>query len=79
MVSSGMGRPKFAYRVPSTAAKQVEAALGNPFEALLTLHFSRFRHVCRFEKGGYCKEADAGLKTAPKSENKNYNHFTPII
>jgi hypothetical protein len=23
---------------------------------LVALPFSRLRHVCRFEKGGYCKE-----------------------
>jgi predicted ArsR family transcriptional regulator len=57
MASSSLGRPKFAYRVPSTATKQVTPALQNPYEALVTLQFSRLRHVCRFEKGGYCKEA----------------------
>jgi predicted ArsR family transcriptional regulator len=57
MTSNSLGRPKFAYHVPSTATKQVAAALQNPHEALVTLQFSRLRHVCRFEKGGYCKEA----------------------
>jgi predicted ArsR family transcriptional regulator len=57
MASSGLGRPKFAYHVPSTATKQVTAALQNPYEALVTLQFTRLRHLCRFEKGGYCKEA----------------------
>jgi predicted ArsR family transcriptional regulator len=57
MVSNSLGRPKFAYHVPSTATKQVTAALQNPHEALVTLQFSRLRHLCRFEKGGYCKEA----------------------
>jgi len=57
MVSNSLGRPKFAYHVPSTATKQVTAALQNPHEALVTLPFSRLRHLCRFEKGGYCKEA----------------------
>jgi predicted ArsR family transcriptional regulator len=57
MASNGLGRPKFAYHVPSTATKQVTAALQNPYEALVTLQFTRLRHLCRFEKGGYCKEA----------------------
>jgi predicted ArsR family transcriptional regulator len=56
MASNSLGRPKFAYHVPSTAAKQVTAALQNPHAALVALPFSRLRHVCRFEKGGYCKE-----------------------
>ena len=56
MASNSLGRPKFAYHVPSTAAKQVTAALQNPYETLVTLQFTRLRHLCRFEKGGYCKE-----------------------
>jgi predicted ArsR family transcriptional regulator len=51
MFSNSLGRPKFAYHVPSTATKQVTAALQNPHDALVTLQFSRLRHVCRFEKG----------------------------
>jgi len=56
MVSNSLGRPKFAYHVPSTATKQVTTALQNPHEALVTLQFSRLRHLSRFDKGGYCKE-----------------------
>ena len=54
--SNSLGRPKFAYRIPTTATKQVTAALQNPYETLVTLQFSRLKHLCRFEKGGYCKE-----------------------
>ena len=56
MASNGLGRPRFAYHVPSAAAKQVAAALQNPHETLVTLQFTRLRHLCRFEKGSYCKE-----------------------
>jgi predicted ArsR family transcriptional regulator len=56
MASNSLGRPKFAYHVPSTATKQVTTALQNPYETLVTLQFTRLRHLCRFEKGGYCKE-----------------------
>ena len=56
MASNSLGRPKFAYHVPSTATKQVAAALQNPYETLVTLQFTRLKHLCRFEKGGYCKE-----------------------
>jgi predicted ArsR family transcriptional regulator len=55
--SNSLGRPKFNYHVPSTAAKHVTTALQNPHEMLVTLQFTRLRHVCRFEKGTYCKEA----------------------
>ena len=69
MVSNSLGRPKFAYHVPSTATKQVTAALQNPHEALVTLQFSRLRHLCRFEKGGYCKEArkSCGPQNCPQT------------
>ena len=56
IASNSLGRPKFAYRVPSAATRQVTAALQNPYESLVTLQFSHLKHVCRFEKGGYCKE-----------------------
>jgi predicted ArsR family transcriptional regulator len=56
MASNSLGRPKFAYHILSTATKQVTAALQNPYETLVTLQFTRLRHLCRFEKGGYCKE-----------------------
>jgi predicted ArsR family transcriptional regulator len=54
--ADSFGRPKFAYRVPSKTKKQVTAALEDSRVELVALPFSRLRHVCRFEKGGYCKE-----------------------
>ena len=54
--ASGFGRPRFTYRVHPRVAKQVAATLEDPFIDLVTMPFSRLRHVCRFEKGGYCKE-----------------------
>jgi predicted transcriptional regulator len=52
----GFGRPRYVYHVQSKTAKQVAAALDNPYVELVTLPFSRVKHICRFEKGGYCKE-----------------------
>jgi predicted ArsR family transcriptional regulator len=54
--ANSFGRPKFAYHVPSRTTKQVTVALQNPHVELVALPFSCLRHVCRFEKGGYCKE-----------------------
>jgi predicted ArsR family transcriptional regulator len=54
--SNSFGRPRFAYHVPSRTVKQVTVALEDPHVELVALPFSRLRHVCRFEKGGYCKE-----------------------
>jgi len=58
--ATGFGRPKFAYHVPFRASKQVTAALEDPAMELVAIPFSRLRHVCRFEKGGYCKETRRG-------------------
>jgi len=56
VTANGFGRPKFAYHIPSRTTKQVIAALEDPHVELVTIPFSRIRHICRFEKGGYCKE-----------------------
>ena len=54
--AKGFGRPKFAYHIPSRATNQINAALEDSQVELVAVAFSRLRHVCRFEKGGYCKE-----------------------
>ena len=54
--SNGKGRPKYAYSVPPRIRQQVSAALQNPAITIVSLPFSRLRHLCRFEKGGYCKQ-----------------------
>jgi predicted ArsR family transcriptional regulator len=56
VAANGFGRPRFAYYVQSRATKQINAALEDPHVELVVIAFSRLRHVCRFEKGGYCKE-----------------------
>ena len=55
----GLGRPKYAYCVPSKTTKQVAGALEDPSVELVAMPFSRVRHICRFEKGGWCKEKKA--------------------
>jgi len=64
----GFGRPKFAYCVPSKTAKQVAGALEDRIVELVAMHFSRVRHFCRFEKGGWCKEkkAQCSLQICPQ-------------
>ena len=54
--ASGFGRPKYVYHVPLKTVKQVAVALENLDVELVTLPFSRVKHIYRFEKGGYCKE-----------------------
>jgi predicted ArsR family transcriptional regulator len=53
---NGYGRPKFAYHVPSKTTRQVNVAFKDPQVGLVAIAFSHLRHVCRFEKGGRCKE-----------------------
>ena len=60
VAANDFGRPKFAYHVPSRTTKQVISALEDPQVELVAIPFSRMRHVCRFEKGGYCKETKRG-------------------
>ena len=54
--TNSFGRPKYVYHVPSRTTKQVSRALQDPRVELVALPFSRLRHICRFEKGGRCKE-----------------------
>jgi predicted ArsR family transcriptional regulator len=54
--ANSFGRPKFTYHMPSRTTKQVSYTLQDPRVELVALPFSRLRHVCRFEKGGHCKE-----------------------
>jgi len=76
MASTNLGRPKFTYHVSSTATKQVTAALENPNEALMALQLSRLRHVCRFEKGGHCKEAKKELQPSNLPPNQKIGVMT---
>src|SRR4030066_1450242 len=58
--ATGLGRPRFAYLIPQRVRQQVSAALSDPFIEIVSLPFSRLRHLCRFEKGGFCKQAKKG-------------------
>jgi predicted ArsR family transcriptional regulator len=63
-LSNGRGRPRYAYFLSPRVKQQVSAALSDSSITIVTLPFSRLRHLCRFEKGGYCKQirnkCDAG-------------------
>lgn len=55
-LSNARGRPKYAYFLSPKARQQVSAALSDPSMTIVALPFNRLRHLCRFEKGGYCKQ-----------------------
>jgi predicted ArsR family transcriptional regulator len=50
----GRGRPRFTYSVP-LATSRVPGVLPNPSTDVVSLSFSRLSQICRFEKGGFCK------------------------
>jgi len=61
--SEGLGRPRYVYSVSSKIKKQVSVALSDPSIELVHLPFSRLKHLCRFEKGGFCKETRTGCSS----------------
>jgi predicted transcriptional regulator len=78
IVSPGLGRPKYVYDVSPKAKKQVSAALLDSSIELVHLPFSRLRHLCRFEKDGFCKETRIGCnsRNCRRYLNSSYkNHF----
>jgi len=64
----GLGRPKLAYSLSPNLEKQVSAALSDPSIELVHLPFNRLKHLCRFEKGRYCKEVrkDCSSQNCPQ-------------
>ena len=65
MPKKGLGRPRFSYSLPPKLKRHIFLILSEPFTEVVSLPFSRLRHLCRFEKGGYCKK----IKGACKAQN----------
>jgi hypothetical protein len=63
VASEGLGRPRHVYGVSPKVEKQVSAALADPSVELVHLPFSRLKHLCRFEKGGFCKQTRTGCNS----------------
>ncbi len=44
----------------------------DPYGELVALSFSRLKHLCRFEKGGYCKETkkSCGPQICPQTRKQ---------
>jgi len=68
------GRPRFTYRLPRGLAQA--ARMGKALD-IVGIAFQGLRCICRYEKGGFCKESESRirLKTAPKSSKRNKDHF----
>ena len=53
---NGPGRPGFIYTLPPKMRHQVDLIITEPTITIVSLAFQKLRHLCRFEKGGYCKK-----------------------
>ena len=51
----GPGRPILTYSLPQ-GVRRASSVLSDPYGELVVLTFERLQHLCRHEKGRYCKE-----------------------
>jgi DNA-binding Lrp family transcriptional regulator len=49
------GRPSFTYYLSPDIKHRVSLTLTDPYTVIVSLTFKKLKHLCRFEKGGYCK------------------------
>jgi DNA-binding Lrp family transcriptional regulator len=49
------GRPGFTYSLSPDIKHRVSLILTDPYTVIVSLTFQKLKHLCRFEKGGYCK------------------------
>ena len=52
----GRGRPLLTYSLPPSMKRRVILTLEDPYVSIVSMTFQKLKHVCRFEKGGFCKE-----------------------
>jgi hypothetical protein len=53
---NGPGRPVFMYSLAPEVKHRVALTLTEPYTTIVSLTFQKLKHICRFEKGGYCKD-----------------------
>ena len=61
----GPGRPGFSYSLAKGVDGRAVSALADPYKGLVVLSFDELQHICRYKKGGYCKEISG--RCAPQS------------
>jgi predicted ArsR family transcriptional regulator len=49
------GRPILTYSLPPEIKHRVALTLTDPYTIIVSLTFQKLKHLCRFEKDGYCK------------------------
>ena len=52
---NGPERPSFTYALPPNTRQRVDLVVTELQTTIVSLTFQKLRHLCRFEKGGYCK------------------------
>jgi predicted ArsR family transcriptional regulator len=53
---NGPGRTRLTYSLPPNVRHQADLIVTEPYTTIVSLTFQKLRHLCRFEKGGYCKK-----------------------
>jgi len=53
---NGPGRSTLTYSLPPKLRRQVDLTVTEPYTTIVSLTFQKLRHLCRFEKGRYCKK-----------------------
>jgi len=56
MPRKGLGRPMFSYSLSPTVKRNIIRILSESYTEFVSIPFSKLKHLCRFEKGGYCKK-----------------------
>jgi predicted transcriptional regulator len=52
---NGPGRPVLTYSLPPEIKQRVTLTLTDPSTTIVSVTFQKLKHLCRFEKSGYCK------------------------
>jgi predicted ArsR family transcriptional regulator len=67
-LKKGPGRPVFVYTMPPEIKQRVSLTLTDPSTTIVSATFQKLKHLCRFEKGGYCKErrSQSGPQNCPQ-------------
>jgi predicted ArsR family transcriptional regulator len=75
------GRPRFAYALPEGVDGRAVSALVDSYKGLVVLSFDGLRRICRYEKGGCCKEirGRCAPKLPPDHKIRIMIIFTQII
>jgi DNA-binding Lrp family transcriptional regulator len=61
VIREGRGRPTYVYSL-SSGGRKVALMLRSGVEGVVALPFSSLGQVCRFEKGGFCKNVRMGCE-----------------